>query len=261
MASLASIVTVIARSTGTRTPCSERQPSSSTSVSLPFSAIARIDDRDGRLVGLRLKHEHAAQHADLRRRQADTACVLHQDGHAVDERLQVVVELRDLVRLQAQRAVAVLADLRQRELSSRLGLGVEARHRRRPRSSGSSSTSPWTCVVVVVVVVFVRHGGQFSDERARDSADRRRRRRSGRALPQRRRRSLQQLRRLRGERARRARLRDELRPMAAPEPRQRRRPEQLDSRGSPPSAPRAPAAPARGSGPLTTIRTRCLNGG
>ena len=114
-----------ARSTGTRTPCSDRQPSSSTAVSLLFSAIRGLTTATRAPVRVRLKDEHAPQHADLGRGQPDTARVLHQRCHAGDESLQVAVELRDLVRLQPQRAVAVLADLREGELPSRLGLGVE----------------------------------------------------------------------------------------------------------------------------------------
>ena len=91
----------------------------------PALGDARIDDRDRIVLGVRLEHEHPAQHADLRRGQADPARVVHQRDHAVDQPLQVVVEVGDLVRLQPQRAVAVLADLRERELPSRLGLGVE----------------------------------------------------------------------------------------------------------------------------------------
>jgi len=50
---------------------------------------------------------------------------VHEHDHAVDQPLQIVVELGDLVGLQPQRAVAVLADLRERELAPRLGLTIE----------------------------------------------------------------------------------------------------------------------------------------
>src|SRR5581483_6418581 len=79
-------------------------------------------DEGTRPVLVGLEHEEPAEHAHLRRGEADSLRVVHQGGHALDEAAQVVVERRDLVRLQAQDRVAVLADLRERELAAGLGL-------------------------------------------------------------------------------------------------------------------------------------------
>src|SRR5262249_7495208 len=72
-----------------------------------------------------LEHEDAPDDTDLRRREADTACVVHELAHAVDEALEVVVELRHLVRAHPQDGIAELPDLGERELSSSPCLGVE----------------------------------------------------------------------------------------------------------------------------------------
>jgi hypothetical protein len=69
--------------------------------------------------------EHAPQDADLRRRQADAARLLHQDGHASHEAPEVVVEPLDGPRLHAEDRIGVLADLREREPAPRLAFGVE----------------------------------------------------------------------------------------------------------------------------------------
>jgi hypothetical protein len=62
---------------------------------------------------------------------------VHQHHHPVDEPPEVVVEVHDLVRAQAQRRIAVLADLRQRKAPPGLGLG------------------PLTSVLVRLVIVLV----------------------------------------------------------------------------------------------------------
>ena len=106
-----------------RTPCSERQPSV---VRLELVAAfddRRVDDR-AHAVLFRLEDEEATQDADLGRCEPDALCVVHQADHAVDEAAEVVVEIRDLVRRQAQRRVAVLADLSERQPAARLDLGV-----------------------------------------------------------------------------------------------------------------------------------------
>jgi len=66
------------------------------------------------------------QHPNLGRGEADALGVVHQHDHAVDKTAQVVVELGHLVRDEAQRAVRVLPDLREREAPAgiRLGLGT-----------------------------------------------------------------------------------------------------------------------------------------
>ena len=75
--SLPSSTMRVARSTGTRTPCSERQPSSSGS-----QLVAALDDRGltiaARPLVVGLEHEEAAQHADLRRCEPDALRVVHQ---------------------------------------------------------------------------------------------------------------------------------------------------------------------------------------
>ena len=116
--------------------------------------------------------------------------------------------------------------------------------------------------VLVVVIVIVAHAGASLTAAPTATAGRRRRPPSARAGAARGSRP-QQRRRAPGERARLLRLRDELGPVAAPQPQQRRRPEQgrVDAR----RARRAPrAAPARrrpASGPDATIATRWLTGG
>jgi hypothetical protein len=64
------------------------------------------------------------------------------------------------VRLQTERAVAVLADLRERELSSRLGLGVELLVGRVFAQRVVEHLAMRMLVLVVIVVVIGLHGGE-----------------------------------------------------------------------------------------------------
>jgi hypothetical protein len=66
---------------------------------------------------------------------------VHQHGHAVDEPPQIVVEVLDGVRNQAERGIAVLADLRERKATPSLGLSLLA--------------SVFVRLVLVLVVVLV----------------------------------------------------------------------------------------------------------
>ena len=120
-----SIVTSSARSTGTSTPCSERQPSSAVSVDARALRDLGVDDRRHVLVVGELEDEHALQHADLRRREPDPARVVHQVRHLLGEPREVVVELLDLARPHPQDRVRVLADLRERDAAARALLRVE----------------------------------------------------------------------------------------------------------------------------------------
>ena len=69
--------------------------------------------------------EQPLQHADLRRRQPDAACVVHQVRHLLGEAGEVVVEQLDLARAHPQDRVRVLADLGEREPAARAILRVE----------------------------------------------------------------------------------------------------------------------------------------
>jgi hypothetical protein len=66
---------------------------------------------------------------------------VHQHGHSVDEAPEVVVEVLDVVRDQAQRRIAVLADLRERKPTPSIGLGL--------------LTSVFLRLVIMLVVVLV----------------------------------------------------------------------------------------------------------
>jgi len=98
-------------------------------------------DEGARPVLVRLEHEQAAKDADLRRRKAHALRLVHQHGHPVDEPPQIVVEVLDRVRDQAERGVAVLADLRERKPTPSLRLGLRA--------------SVFVRLVIVLVVVLV----------------------------------------------------------------------------------------------------------
>src|SRR5476651_2531025 len=66
-------------------------------------------------ISLELEHEHSLQDPELRRCEPDALSVLHQMEHPLDKRVEVVVELGDLLRLQTEGVIRVLADLRKRE--------------------------------------------------------------------------------------------------------------------------------------------------
>ena len=84
-----------------------------------------IDDRR-HFVGVRLlEHEQPLQDAYLGRREPDAAGVVHQVRHPVGEPHQVVVEALDLTRAHPQDGVRVLADLGERDATTRLRLSVD----------------------------------------------------------------------------------------------------------------------------------------
>ena len=74
-------------------------------------------------------------------------CLVHQHDHAVDEPAQVVVELVDVVRDEAQRGIAVLANLSEREPTPSLAL----------RLLGGVLVVLVVVLMVVLVIVIVRH--------------------------------------------------------------------------------------------------------
>src|SRR5262249_48749552 len=81
---------------------------------------------DGRdLVVLRCEHEQPSQDPDLVRRETDFACLDYQHGHSLNEPAKVVVEVLDRFRLHAEHGIRVLANLRERALTSSLALDVE----------------------------------------------------------------------------------------------------------------------------------------
>ncbi len=84
----------------------------------------RVCERDGLVLG-NLEDEQALQDPDLGRGEPDAAGVDHELLHPVDEPPEIVVELLDRARGHLQRRIRVLADLREREPSPRLLLGVE----------------------------------------------------------------------------------------------------------------------------------------
>ena len=79
----------------------------------------RVDERPRLLLLLGLEHEHAAQDPDLVRREPDPARVLHEPDHPLDELREVAVEVLDLLGVEAEHRIRVLADLREREPPSR----------------------------------------------------------------------------------------------------------------------------------------------
>jgi hypothetical protein len=86
---------------------------------------------------------------------------VHQHGHPVDEPPKVVVELLDLVRLQAERRIAVLADLRKRKATPSLDLGLLTSVLVR---LVIVLVVMLVIVIVVVMVVFVCHSASQSRE-------------------------------------------------------------------------------------------------
>ena len=117
-----SIVTDVARSTGTSTSRSERQPSSSISRVLRALRDRRIDEHA--ILALVHEDEQPPQDADLRCGEPDPVRLVHELGHALDEPLEIVVEGLHLARLHAEHRVAVLADPREREEPPRLALDL-----------------------------------------------------------------------------------------------------------------------------------------
>ena len=96
---------------------------------LDRSLVAALDDlrvreRHGLVFG-DLEDEQPLQDTDLGRGEADPVGVDHQLLHTVDELSQVVVEVLDRASGHLQGRIRVLADLRERQTTSRLLLGVE----------------------------------------------------------------------------------------------------------------------------------------
>ena len=135
--------------------------------------------------------------------------VAHQVRHLVDEAGELVVELLDRSAPHPQHRVWVLADLRERDADGVRVLRVEL-----------SLVRHLVAVVFRESAALRRHGASL--ERLRVDVD------DGRhtGAPHRRRGRSEQLAGPRRQRARLIGLRDELRPVAAAEPQQRRRPEQ-----------------------------------
>ena len=121
----AASVTLSDRSTGTRMPWIERQPSSSTSVSLLRSTICGLTTPRSLVLVLGLEDEEPLEHADLVRREADAAARRASAAHPLDEPLELVVEARDLARAHPQ--------------TRRRGTGGSAGERRRAHTLRSAS--------------------------------------------------------------------------------------------------------------------------
>jgi len=85
----------------------------------------RVDDGHGLVVLARVEDEQPLEHADLGGGEADAAGVVHQALHPRDEASQLVVELLHGARLQLQRSVRILADLREGKPPPSLVLGVQ----------------------------------------------------------------------------------------------------------------------------------------
>src|SRR5262245_26677151 len=85
----------------------------------------RVDE--GRQLVLRVGpvDEHAVQHSELGRGQPDAERVVHQIAHALDLRLQRLIEALDGERAGAQHRVSQLAHLAQRGIAPRARLGIE----------------------------------------------------------------------------------------------------------------------------------------
>src|SRR5215203_504897 len=84
-----------------------------------------VDERAGLLLVLGLDHEDAAEHADLVRGQPHSPGVLHQARHALDELLEIVVEVLHLLGLEPEHRIWVLANLGQGETTFGFGLRIE----------------------------------------------------------------------------------------------------------------------------------------
>ena len=141
----------VERSTGTRTPCSERQPSSSDSVSSPRSTTT----------GLTIARGASSSGSKTNTRRSTPTCVAASPtpcascisvDHPLDEPAEVVVELLDLVRLHPQRRVAVLADLRERELAAGVASAFALRVRRRAPAPRRARARARVVVVVVSAI-------------------------------------------------------------------------------------------------------------
>ena len=149
------------RSTGTSTPWSERQPSSSVSRSSLGSTIRGLTAATGSSSSPSRKTNTRRSDAHLVRGEPDAVRVLHQRLHPLDEPAEVVVEVLDLLRAQLSTGSG----------HWRICASAIRRRASRSASSCSSSTWPWSSALSVLVIV---PGGSV---RLRRSADRRRRRR------------------------------------------------------------------------------------
>ena len=104
-----------------------------------------------------MEDEQPPQDADLRRSEPDAVGVVHEDQHPLREPRELLVEGLDLVGAHPQHRIAVLADLRQRDLPPRLAL----------RLLGVLLVAVVIVIVVIVivVVVVVRRGRVGSSRR------------------------------------------------------------------------------------------------
>ncbi len=190
--------------------CAERQAALVSNLD-GFGSLdhAWIDERSHglRLVGL--VDQDPLEDADLRRREPDTPCLLHQVLHPFGERTEGVVEIGHLVRFHAENRVWVLAYLGERKLAPRLALGVE--------------------LLVPDLALDLTHGASvysaLGEALRVDVHDRRQVVTAHRGC-----RGREEPAGLRRHRSRRIRLRQELGPMAVPEPKERGRPEELGVR-------------------------------
>ena len=114
--------------------------------------------------------EDAPQHADLRRREADSLRLVHERRHALGEAQEVVVELLDLPRLHPENGIPVLPDPRERYQPARFAL--------EPLVLGGVQLLAMlvvmvmvVVVLVIVVVVVVVHGGESSPPRPLSSRE------------------------------------------------------------------------------------------
>ena len=85
----------------------------------------RIDERQRLAVLTRAYDEDAAEHADLRRREARPVGALHDRLQTLNELVELVVERLDLPRPHAQHRVRVLANLCERDQLPSLSLGIQ----------------------------------------------------------------------------------------------------------------------------------------
>ena len=85
----------------------------------------RVDEHAERRVGVDAVDEHAVHDAELGGGEADAERVVHQRAHAATSSASAASNDLDRPRAAAQHRVAVLADVQQRGVAARAGLGIE----------------------------------------------------------------------------------------------------------------------------------------